>query len=234
MKELTRSEGRSIDSECDICRELQNPKAGWFFREVGSRLGVTSRVLFRSDHWCAIPTAGCLTVGYLLLVCTEHEKSIANLQDSLFFELLEFKSRVEAELLARTGKRCICFEHGTTTDTVSGANSIEHVHLHLVPFDAPVWNRLASSFSKEFVLLRDYMGFRAELKKRFPLAYLLFQDTDGSLYYIPDAVGLPSQLFRRLLAPLLGAKKWNWREEPYARNMLRTIRLFNQNIGENK
>ena len=49
MKELTRSEGRSIDSECDICRELQNPKEGWFFREVGSRLGVT-RSLVRDSN----------------------------------------------------------------------------------------------------------------------------------------------------------------------------------------
>lgn len=235
MKRQTRSKDRNIDNECEICRELRDPKEGWFFREVGARAGLTDRVLFRSEHWRAIPTAGCLTVGYLLLVCTEHELSIANLPENLFLELLDFKSRVETGLLARTGKRCVCFEHGTTTDTVSGANSIEHVHLHIVPCDAPVWNRIAPSIpGKKIVKLRDYTELREIMKDQFPQAYLTFQDIDGSLYYIPDAIGFPSQLFRRLLAPLLGAEKWNWREEIYERNMLQTIQLFNHGIGENK
>ena len=37
---------------------------------------------------------------------------------------------------------------------------------------------------------------------------------------------MPSQLFRKCLAPYLGANYWDWRSESYSNNILETISLF--------
>ena len=55
---------------------------------------------------------------------------------------------------------------------------------------------------------------------------MLFQDLDKDIYYIPDASEMPSQVFRKCLASYLGAEQWNWRNESYSDNILRTIDLF--------
>ena len=59
--------------------------------------------------------------------------------------------------------------------------------------------------------------------------YLLFQDTNQKIYYIPDASNMPSQLFRKCLAPHLAAPCWNWKNETYIDNMMRTMALFKRN-----
>lgn len=46
------------------------------------------------------------------------------------------------------------------------------------------------------------------------------------LYYISDSSYMPSQLFRKCLAPYLGANYWDWRSESYSNNILETISLF--------
>lgn len=63
-------------------------------------------------------------------------------------------------------------------------------------------------------------------KKNIPDTYLLFQDLDQKLYYISDSSYMPSQLFRKCLAPYLGANYWDWRSESYSNNILETISLF--------
>ena len=45
---------------------------------------------------------------------------------------------------------------------------------------------------------------------------------------------MPSQLFRKCLAPYVGADHWDWRCECYSDNITQTIELFNQSREEDK
>lgn len=75
----------------------------------------------------------------------------------------------------------------------------------------------------------NYERLYQEWQSIHPDSYLLFQDTNQKIYYIPDASNMPSQLFRKCLAPHLAAPCWNWKNEAYIDNMMRTMALFKRN-----
>jgi len=121
----------------------------------------------------------------------------------------------------------IAFEHGTTNSYSTGANSVDHVHLHILPFSRPVWNEIITNIPATTVnTVESYNDLFEVWKKNIPDTYLLFQDLDQKLYYISDSSYMPSQLFRKCLAPYLGANYWDWRSESYSNNILETISLF--------
>ena len=109
----------------------------------------------------------------------------------------------------------------------TGANSVDHVHLHILPFSRPVWNEIITNIPATTVnTVESYNDLFEVWKKNIPDTYLLFQDLDQKLYYISDSSYMPSQLFRKCLAPYLGANYWDWRSESYSNNILETISLF--------
>ena len=194
---------------------------------IGRQIGCKSRFLLETDNWYAIPTMGSLTVGYILLVTKQHYLSLANLDSNLFFEMLNLKKSVEDFLFKKLGMHCIAFEHGTTNSYSTGANSVDHVHLHILPFSRPVWNEIITNIPATTVnTVESYNDLFEVWKKNIPDTYLLFQDLNQKLYYISDSSYMPSQLFRKCLAPYLGANYWDWRSESYSNNILETISLF--------
>ena len=55
---------------CPFCSELSTPKNSSYYIAIGQYAGLDSRVLLETENWYAVPTLGCLTVGYVLLVCS--------------------------------------------------------------------------------------------------------------------------------------------------------------------
>ena len=212
---------------CPFCTEYVRPAESQFYRETGRKIGRRSRVLLETDNWYVIPTMGCLTVGYVLLVTKQHYLSLAGLDRGPYLEMLDLKRTVEEILFRRLGTRCLTFEHGTADPGSRGANSVSHAHVHLLPFAQPVWQDILPQLpAAEVEAVGSYGELWANWQKHTPGSYLLFQDLDQRIYYIPDAHEMPSQLFRRCLAPLLGADCWDWRREHYPENIVRTIGLF--------
>lgn len=212
---------------CPFCSEHSGKRDNQFYMSIGRQIGCKSRILLETDNWYAIPTMGSLTVGYILLVTKQHYLSLANLDSNLFFEMLNLKKSVEDFLFKKLGMHCIAFEHGTTNSYSTGANSVDHVHLHILPFSRPVWNEIIKNIPETTVnTVKSYNDLFEVWKKNIPDTYLLFQDLDQKLYYISDSSNMPSQLFRKCLAPYLGANCWDWRSESYSNNILKTISLF--------
>ncbi len=213
--------------ECCFCEEYLHPLNNPYYNEIGKRIGQPSRIVAETDHWYVIPSFGCLTVGYLLLVCKQHYLSAANLSREWYEEMLELKDSMERILYQKLGLKCLVFEHGTTSLAYSGANSVDHVHLHLVPFAGKIWPDISQKYGlTDFVTAASYRELFSLWSQHLPHSYLLFQDTDQTIYYRPDAQGFPSQLFRQCLAPYFQAEQWNWKQEVYPENLLKTIELF--------
>lgn len=216
-----------MNINCEFCSECNGSIHSSFYNLIGRKAGVFSRILYETDNWYVVPTFGCLTIGYVLLVCKHHYLSAANLPHPLFEEMLSLKQRVQNDIFTKTGKHCICFEHGVTADNYSGANSVNHVHLHLVPFSEMVWPEISKDYClTDFVSVPNYHQLFSLWASHFPKTYLLFQDVDGSIFYKPDAIGYPSQFFRKCVAILLKKENWNWKEEIYEENLLATISLL--------
>lgn len=214
---------------CPFCDEYACPSDSRFYVEIGNKIGRISRVLLETDNWYVIPTLGSLTVGYVLLVTKQHYLSLANISRELLIEMLDLKKNVENILYKNLGMRCIAFEHGTANVDSKGANSVDHVHVHILPFSQPVWHNIALDVPKmHFDVVNSYQDLYSGWKEVLPNSYLLFQDLDQKIYYVSDASNMPSQLFRKCLAPYLGAKNWDWHNESYSDNIIQTIDLFSQ------
>lgn len=219
--------------DCCFCKEHQNPLQSQFYLQIGNKINRISRILCETENWYAIPSIGSLTVGYVLLVCKQHHLSLATLSKDLFDEMLQLKAQVEAVLFRELGLQCITFEHGITHSEANGANSVDHIHIHVLPFSGPIWSSISSHFcSHSFSNVNSYEELYKSWLSEKPHSYLLFQDTDERIYYISNAENMPSQLFRRQLAPYLGAECWDWRSEQYLDNIIKTIQLF-ENTSSN-
>lgn len=213
--------------QCSFCAEHLEPQNSQYYIKIGRDIGIQSRVLMETDNWFAIPTMGCLTVGYVLLVCKQHYQSLANLNQELYQEMLSLKVMVEGKLKKELGMGCLAFEHGVTAPCYSGANSVDHVHLHIVPFPKKVWNQLSKEYRMDyFDKIADYNALFSEWITNYPQTYMLFQDLDNVIYYRADTHGFSSQFFRKCLSPYLHAENWDWKQELYQDNIIKTINLF--------
>lgn len=152
------------------------------------------------------------------------------LEQLSYEEMLSLKKHIESVLAECLGLDCVTFEHGTSNPFSKGANSVDHVHIHIVPFERPIWQDIVSTISPLSIKdIDNYERLYQEWQSIHPDSYLLFQDTNQKIYYIPDASNMPSQLFRKCLAPHLAAPCWNWKNEAYIDNMMRTMALFKRN-----
>lgn len=213
--------------KCSFCEEYLEPQNSQYYIKIGRDIGMHSRVLMETNNWFAIPTMGCLTVGYVLVVCKQHYQSLANLNQELYQEMLSLKGMVEDKLKKELGLECLAFEHGVTAPCYSGANSVDHVHLHIVPSPKKVWNQLLKEYRMDhFDRIADYDTLFSKWITNYPQTYMLFQDLDKVLYYKASAYGFPSQFFRKCLAPYFHAEDWNWKQELYIDNMIETVKLF--------
>lgn len=216
--------------DCCFCKEYKAPLQSQFYKEIGYKLNCPSRILLETSNWFAVPTIGSLTAGYVLLVHKQHYLSLADVPYSSYEEMLSLKKHIESVLAECLGLDCVTFEHGTSNPFSKGANSVDHVHIHIVPFERPIWQDIVSTISPLSIKdIDNYERLYQEWQSIHPDSYLLFQDTNQKIYYIPDASNMPSQLFRKCLAPHLAAPCWNWKNEAYIDNMMRTMALFKRN-----
>lgn len=212
---------------CCFCEEYMHPLQSQFYKEIGCKIGCPTRILLETDNWFVIPTVGSLTVGYVLLVCKQHYLSLANIPWTLYREMLTLKMNVESILHKQLGLHCLTFEHGTPNPLSKGANSVDHVHIHVLPFERPIWHDIETGVSsKDIEAVANYGSLYSIWQTQLPNSYLLFQDINQRIYYIPDASNMPSQLFRKCLAPYLGAPCWDWKSEAYVDSMVHTMALF--------
>jgi len=216
--------------DCCFCEEYYNPLNNQYYNEFGRSINIPSRILFETDNWYVVPTIGCLTVGYVLLVCKNHHMSLANLSFKLYTEMLEIKKTVTKILEKKTGLKCITFEHGVTHIGFTGTNSVNHVHMHIVPCQTDIWSNILRNH-RNVISFFDYVELFEFWQHNYPHAYLIFQDIEETIHYIPDSSGFPSQFFRRHLAASLGMNEWDWRKECYIENLIATHCLLSTDFS---
>lgn len=213
--------------ECCFCQEISNRYDNQFYNDLGKRIGVNSRIVMETNNWYVVPTLGCLTTGYVLLVCKQHFQCTACLSEDLYKEMLNLKYTIEDTLFNQLGLHCLVFEHGATDSSYIGANSVDHVHLHMVPFPKIIWPNIIKKHDlQEFSLIPSYEDLFLNWRGNLPKTYLLFQDINQLIYYKPDATGMPSQFFRKCLMPYLNINQWDWKRDYCQANFIKTLELF--------
>lgn len=186
--------------------------------------GIKSRIICESQDWYCVPTLGCFEEGYVLLISKRHHACISNASTEEIDDLLCLEKKISRLFKRKYSTSFICFEHGVTSLEYSGANSVDHAHLHMIPIKAGVWaNIMDKGLIQEFIRFDDQRLLYKYVKDTHIKSYLLFQDSDGKLFLIPDASRYHSQFFRKVIANELNcAIEWNWKQSPCLEKMMKT------------
>jgi diadenosine tetraphosphate (Ap4A) HIT family hydrolase len=212
-----------------MCSEYQYPDQSYFYNKIGGKYNIHCRIIAETKFWYAIPTIGCITVGYVLLVCKEHYNCLAEVPCEIYCDFLYLKKEITDRIYKKTGMKCISFEHGSKSNINKGANSIEHVHFHVVPSKTILWKKVIEY--TELPIVKEIPSI-ADLSNQIQVvnecdSYLFLEDIDYKCYFINDASKFPSQFFRIILAKSMDIDNmWDWRKYTFEGNIIRTLYIL--------
>lgn len=171
-----------------------------------------NKPVLETEHFIVLPSLGSLVPGWVLVIPKEHYLCIGALPQGLVPEFQWVKGKTAELIATQFGEPCI-FEHGPSSAGLKVGCSVDHAHLHVVPFSGDL-ARLVTSF------MPDGAGWRpADVQAcvnayRAGENYLYFEQPLGSGFIsIHPAFG--SQVFRRAIALQLGKPhEFDWRQYP--------------------
>lgn len=164
-----------------------------------------SRFIARSARFAALPTFGCFTPGYVLIVPRAHVLSFGRLDGQALAEAQQVADTVAPRISEVYQMPVLGFEYG---NNMPGGRRVAHAHWHLLPTEADLGSWLAHRMDG-----RPIRSF-AELPRGGDSSYIAVRTQQGQLmtFRVPN---LPRQVvrLRRLVAeldPRIDAKAWDW------------------------
>lgn len=193
-----------MENPCPFCLELNGNN------QKVLNYGLTTSILYEGKYWFVVPSVGCFVPGYLLVVNKLHFPSIALCSEESYLELEYIVKVCRNAIWKKYKKTCILFEHGSSSDICNSANSVDHVHLHIVPSNVD----LIDSMSKNGAYVIKLENYK-ELKKQFnnaPKSYLFYENANMKKFYTDyNSDIFSSQYFRKVLVDKMNLKvDWNW------------------------
>jgi diadenosine tetraphosphate (Ap4A) HIT family hydrolase len=185
----------------------------------------TSRIITEVEGWVLLPTVGCFTPGYCLLMPFRHLDAAA---DAPAVELASVQDAVEdiRDVIASAFGPTIVAEHGPRGCEL-GASCCSHAHLHFIPVPDP--SAVTSAY-------RSTGGSGLSIAGLTELAH---QKDDPYLYLSPRAAehlvwpsdGFARQYVRRVCASMHGLGPYfDWRDYPFLDNQRYTFDVIHSKL----
>lgn len=174
-----------------------------------------------SRHFVVLPSLGSLVEGWLLIFPKQHMTNLGLCDQVQLTELLELRERVKSMLGETFGIPIVEFEHGGACATSQVACGVSHAHLHLLPSRLPLMHIARSLFPElAWQSCEDLQEiWRSEPKSD----YLCIRTINGDAWWT-ESEGIPSQLFRRVIATAINdPDSWDWRSNAKIGTLERTI-----------
>lgn len=210
--------------KCPFCEEY---KCGLdidtpLYNTLKERFG-NSRTIFQSDSWYVIPSLGGFVNGYLLAVNKNHYRSLYECPVNQQFELVNIINETKAVFENSYDMNLLFFEHGNISKKTS-TNSIDHIHIHLLPFKHSFWGEMNKMYNFDFYKIDSIECINYMIEKNNIASYILFGDTDDKIYLIDTTnKDYPSQFLRIVLSEYLKMdKSWNWKNHYFVDKMYET------------
>jgi ATP adenylyltransferase len=198
---------------CEFCLEFSSFKKYKlsFFHSLFPHL--SNRILKETENFVVVPSLGQISEGYLLVITKDHYISMGHLPPQLHDELNIIIEQVSDILQFAYNKDIIQFEHGPSSSSQKGGCCIDHAHLHILPLNVlPNLDLLPDLIFREKhetnlfpAIARDF------LDNNRPYLYIKIRGSSINRSFTLDAVGLPSQYMRRIIAQSIGKyDEWDW------------------------
>lgn len=183
--------------------------------------GQGTRIICQAGEWVLLPTVGCFTPGYCLLMPLEHLDAAA---DAPSAELCDVAGAAESmrALISSVFGPVIIAEHGPRGCEL-GASCCSHAHLHLIPVPDPAAVTAAyQAAGGPGRRLDDLTGLPAAVDG--PYLYLSPRPGEHLLW---SSAGFARQYVRRVCAAHHGIPdRFDWRDHPFDGNQAFTITML--------
>ena len=207
--------------DCEFCTEF----SGYLddnspIRKIfGPPLSGSPRLLYETDDFAVIVGLGQIVEGYLLILPKRHYFSMAFLSEELLQKLEELKIDTRKKMKSVYGD-VVFFEHGATSGSNGAGRCVDHAHLHVLPLQINIENKLANDLNGEEMMSYSN-GLRLRAENDQP--YLYYENQHGKKF-IFDVYNLKSQYLRKVIALELGLKeRWDWGVWWGEKEMLNTL-----------
>jgi diadenosine tetraphosphate (Ap4A) HIT family hydrolase len=195
---------------CHLCAQAAGRSEGDLLAQTAER-SQASTVAANSANFCLIASIGPVTVGHALIVPKGHVMRMAGLPAPVRSEYESFKQAVRRAMSEEFRAPVHLFEHGGDAAGEVSPCTVSHAHLHAVPADCEVKNRLPRRVLWQGVSTLDDIELAVGASE-----YLFYEDPSGAAVVAgSDGASFPSQILRRLFVEQLRPDTdWNWRSDP--------------------
>lgn len=164
-----------------------------------------SRFIARSERFAALPTFGCFTPGYVLIIPRAHVLSFGRLGRPALAEAQQVADTVAARISEVYRMPVLGFEYG---NNMPDGRRVAHAHWHLLPTEADLGGWLTRRMDGH--LIRSF----TELPCGGDSSYIAVRTQQGKLmtFSVPNRSRQAVRL-RRLVAeldPRIDATTWDW------------------------
>jgi diadenosine tetraphosphate (Ap4A) HIT family hydrolase len=201
--------------DCPFCRErLDRSKAAH------------DEKLFSNGLVHVLPDLSPLCPGHLLTVARRHVLSMAGLGSVALADVASTVSMLCTDLSPEFGDYFL-FEHGTPPDGSSHGACLDHAHIHMLPMESSMFDRLIEALPWESIS-------RFEDLHRYEQDGYAYLGIKGSHYVYPNP-DTGSQWIRRQVCAFLRRDDWDWALTQSNSELSRTLevgrRLLSASLG---
>lgn len=166
-------------------------------------------ILFENDKLYVIPDIAPLKLGHILIITNEHYTNFFSTPIDIKKDVKKLQNNIRKLYKRIYNSDTLFFEHGSLKAGDAGS-SIEHAHLHAIPF--------TKSIKKELDKIVDTSPIKCNIinENNFSSEYsylYIENENDGNYIYKVDK--LPSQFLRKFVASLLDSKVYTWQNMIY-------------------
>lgn len=202
---------------CSFCSEMENEDYfNFFFQDCKEEK--FNRIITKNDNFCLLPTLGCFTEGYTLLVTTKHFDSYSTIGINNLKILRNTLDGIKNKYISIYSGVSI-FEHGCVDNSHKAGACYQHAHLHIVPINININIPLLSNLIR-ISSIEDIDNFS---KTNESYLYLSVLNED----YVMINPDIPSQFMRKIVANQINKTDfWNWKEYPFIANIIKTKNML--------
>ncbi len=179
--------------------------------------------LVPNEEFLTWASVGALVEGHVLILPKRHVLNASSLEVEARERLADYVRRVRSRIEVACGNVAI-FEHGPSEPGDAAGCSIDHAHLHMLPWNGSLVAEAMAAYPD-----LSWSRYQSDFVRGMDLAvggsYLLVQDPDGR-----GAVGVgqvPSQALRKVIATSQSRpEEWDWKTHPQIRTRNHTIQLL--------
>ena len=180
-------------------------------------------ILFENNNIYVQVDISPLCIGHILIITKEHYLNFYETSNEIKNDTRKVMNSIKKLYRGLYNSDTLFFEHGSAESGYAGA-SIDHAHLHCVPYNQSINNDLDKLLGESMECdIFEHSTFKNEF------SYIYTENSNNKTIYKVEK--LPSQFLRKLMSEKINDGKYLWQEKCITNDSIDTL---NQTIDDLK